>query len=141
MPRSARGGAAASCSGTRALPGTNFSARFTGEDVPADEPFAVTARARGLTERSVLVRHALRHSLLPAVTLLGWLSGTLIGGSVIIEQVFGRPGLGQVTLQAVSSSDMPVVLAVVVLAAGFFVVVNTVADLAYLIIDPRLRRS
>ncbi|WP_308285460.1 ABC transporter permease [Actinoplanes hulinensis] len=112
-----------------------------GLDRALDEPFAVTARARGLTERSVLIRHGLRHSLLPAVTLLGWLSGVLIGGSVIIEQVFGRPGLGQVTLQAVSSSDMPVVLAVVVLAAAFFVVINTAADLAYLLIDPRLRRS
>ncbi|GGN30638.1 peptide/nickel transport system permease protein [Actinoplanes campanulatus] len=112
-----------------------------GLDRALDEPFAVTARARGLTERSVLLRHGLRHSLLPAVTLLGWLSGVLIGGSVIIEQVFGRPGLGQVTLQAVSSSDMPVVLAVVVLAAAFFVVINTAADLAYLLIDPRLRRS
>ncbi|MBO3743792.1 ABC transporter permease [Actinoplanes flavus] len=112
-----------------------------GLDRALDEPFAVTARARGLTERSVLVRHGLRHSLLPAVSLLGWLFGALIGGSVIIEQVFGRPGLGQVTLQAVSGSDMPVVLAVVVLAAAAFVVVNTAADLAYLIIDPRLRRS
>jgi peptide/nickel transport system permease protein len=112
-----------------------------GLDRALDEPFAVTARARGLRERSVLVRHALRHALIPAVTLLGWLSGVLIGGSVIIEQVFGRPGLGQVTLQAVGNGDMPVVLAVVVLAAAAFVVINTAADLAYLIIDPRLRRS
>ncbi|SDT42438.1 ABC transporter permease [Actinoplanes derwentensis] len=112
-----------------------------GIDRALDEPFTVTARARGLTERAVLVRHALRHALIPAVTLLGWLSGVLIGGSVIIEQVFGRPGLGQVTLQAVGNGDMPVVLAVVVLAAAAFVVINTAADLAYLLIDPRLRRS
>jgi peptide/nickel transport system permease protein len=112
-----------------------------GLDRALDEPFAVTARARGLTERAVLMRHALRHSLIPAVTLLGWLTGALLGGAVIIEQVFGRPGLGQVTLQAVGNGDMPVVLAVVVLAAAAFVVVNTVADLAYLLIDPRLRRS
>ena len=112
-----------------------------GLDRALDEPFAVTARARGLRERAVLVRHALRHALIPAVTLLGWLSGVLIGGSVIIEQVFGRPGLGQVTLQAVGNGDMPVVLAVVVLAAAAFVVINTAADLAYLLIDPRLRRS
>jgi peptide/nickel transport system permease protein len=110
-----------------------------GLDRALDEPFAVTARARGLRERTVLVRHALRHALLPAVTLVGWLFGALLGGAVIIESVFGRPGLGQVTLQAVTSKDMPVVLAVVVLAAAVYVVLNTAADLAYLLIDPRLR--
>lgn len=110
-----------------------------GLDRALDEPFVVTARARGLAERAVLVRHALRHALLPAVTLLGWLFGTLLGGAVITETVFGRPGLGQVTLQAVTSGDMPVVLAVVLLSALVYVVLNTTADLAYLIIDPRLR--
>ncbi|GIE78274.1 ABC transporter permease [Actinoplanes philippinensis] len=112
-----------------------------GLDRALDEPFAITARARGLRERAVLIRHALRHALMPAVTMLGWLTGVLLGGTVIIEQVFGRPGLGQVTLQAVGNGDMPVVLAVVVLAAAAFVVINTAADLAYLVIDPRLRRS
>jgi peptide/nickel transport system permease protein len=112
-----------------------------GLDRALDEPFAVTARARGLTDRAVLARHALRHALLPAVALSGWSFGVLVGGSVIIEQVFGRPGLGQVTLLAVTSSDMPVVIAVVVFVAAVFVVINTVADLANLAIDPRLRRS
>lgn len=112
-----------------------------GLDRALEEPFATTARARGLRERAVLARHALRHALLPAVTLLGWLFGILLGGAVIIESVFGRPGLGQVTLQAVTSEDMPVVLAVVVFAAAVYVLLNTLADLAYLLIDPRLRRS
>jgi peptide/nickel transport system permease protein len=112
-----------------------------GIDRALDEPFVVTARARGLSERAVLVRHALRHALLPTVTLIGWLFGILLGGAVIIESVFGRPGLGQVTLQAVTSEDMPVVLAVVVFSAFVYVVLNTLADLAYLVIDPRLRRS
>ncbi|GAB3960621.1 hypothetical protein GCM10027614_83020 [Micromonospora vulcania] len=89
----------------------------------------------------MLLRHALRHALLPAVTLAGWLFGILLGGAVIVEQVFGRPGLGQVTLTAVTSRDMPVVLAVVTLSAAAYVVVNTAADLAYLLVDPRLRRS
>ena len=111
-----------------------------GLDRALDEPFVVTARARGLGERAVLVRHALRHALLSTVTLIGWLVGILIGGVVIIETVFGRPGLGQVTLQAVTTEDMPVVLAVVVFSAFVYVVVNTAADLAYLLIDPRLRR-
>ncbi|MET0493062.1 MAG: ABC transporter permease [Actinoplanes sp.] len=112
-----------------------------GLDRALDEPFTVTARSRGLTESAVLIRHALRHALLPAVTLTGWLFGVLLGGAVIIEQVFGRPGLGQVTLQAVTTKDMPVVLAVVVFSAVVYVVLNTAADLAYLLIDPRLRRS
>ncbi|MGC4759176.1 ABC transporter permease [Micromonospora trifolii] len=112
-----------------------------GIDKALDEPFVLTARSRGLRERTVLVRHALRHALLPAVTLAGWLFGILLGGAVIVEQVFGRPGLGQVTLTAVTTRDMPVVLAVVTLSAAVYVVVNTAADLAYLLVDPRLRRS
>ncbi|MEU8165121.1 ABC transporter permease [Micromonospora sp. NPDC049004] len=112
-----------------------------GLDRALDEPFVLTARARGVRERTVLLRHALRHALLPAVTLAGWLFGILLGGAVIVEQVFGRPGLGQVTLTAVTSKDMPVVLAVVTLSAAVYVAVNTIADLTYLLVDPRLRRS
>ena len=112
-----------------------------GLDRALSEPFAVTARSRGLTENAVLIRHTLRHALLPAVTLTGWLFGVLLGGAVIVEQVFGRPGLGQVTLAAVNSKDMPVVLAVVVFSAFVYVLINTLADVVYLAIDPRLRRS
>jgi peptide/nickel transport system permease protein len=112
-----------------------------GLDRALDEPFVVTARARGLGERAVLVRHTLRHALLPVITLIGWLFGVLLGGAVIVETVFGRPGLGQVTLQAVTSEDLPVVLAVVVFSAFVYVVVNTLADLACLVVDPRLRKS
>ncbi|SCG40744.1 ABC transporter permease [Micromonospora humi] len=112
-----------------------------GLDRALDEPFVLTARARGVRERVVLLRHALRHASLPAVTLAGWLFGILLGGAVIVEQVFGRPGLGQVTLAAVTAKDMPVVLAVVTLSAAVYVAVNTAADLTYLLVDPRLRRS
>ncbi|MET8525903.1 ABC transporter permease [Micromonospora sp. NPDC005172] len=112
-----------------------------GIDKALDEPFVLTARSRGVRERTVLVRHALRHAVLPAVSLAGWVFGIVIGGTVIVEQVFGRPGLGQVTLSAVTTRDMPVVLAVVTLSAAGYVVVNTTADLAYLLVDPRLRRS
>ncbi|MFG1886094.1 ABC transporter permease [Micromonospora sp. NPDC049102] len=112
-----------------------------GIDKALDEPFVLTARSRGVRERTVLVRHALRHAVLPAVSLAGWVFGIVIGGTVIVEQVFGRPGLGQVTLAAVTTRDMPVVLAVVTLSAAGYVVVNTTADLAYLLVDPRLRRS
>ncbi|MFF3855662.1 ABC transporter permease [Micromonospora sp. NPDC002575] len=112
-----------------------------GIDKALDEPFVLTARSRGVRERTVLARHALRHAFLPAISLAGWVFGIVIGGTVIVEQVFGRPGLGQVTLSAVTTRDMPVVLAVVTLSAAGYVVVNTTADLAYLLVDPRLRRS
>ncbi|ACZ85363.1 ABC transporter permease [Streptosporangium roseum] len=106
-----------------------------------EEPFAVTARSRGITEWRLVTRHALRHALLPAVTLTGWFTGVLLGGAIVVEAVFGRPGLGQVTVSAVTGKDMPVVMAVVLLSALIYVTVSTVVDLAYLAIDPRLRRS
>ncbi len=106
-----------------------------------DEPFAVTARARGLTRLALLWRHALRHALLPAVTLAGTLIGFLLSAAVVVERVFGRPGLGEVATEAVSNKDIPVVLAVVMLAAAIYVVLSTVADLAYLLVDPRLRKG
>ncbi|MEV0379438.1 ABC transporter permease [Nonomuraea sp. NPDC050643] len=104
-----------------------------------EQPFAVTARARGLTERALVARHALRHALIPAVTLAGWFTGTLLGGAVITEVLFGRPGLGQVAMQAVTGRDMPVVMAVVLLSAIVYVTISTLLDLAYRVIDPRIR--
>ena len=106
-----------------------------------EEPFAVTARARGLTRLALLWRHALRHALLPAVTLAGTLIGFLLSAAVVVERVFGRPGLGEVATEAVSNKDIPVVLAVVMLAAFIYVVLSTLADLAYLLVDPRLRKG
>ncbi|MFF5209157.1 ABC transporter permease [Streptosporangium sp. NPDC000396] len=104
-----------------------------------EQPFAVTARARGLTERALVARHALRHALIPAVTLAGWFTGTLLGGAVITEVLFGRPGLGQVAMQAVTGRDMPLVMAVVLLSAVVYVSISTLLDLAYRVIDPRIR--
>lgn len=104
-------------------------------------PFVLTAQARGLSQTAVRLRHALRHAALPLVTLTGWLMGTLLGGVVPIETVFGRPGLGTLILQAVTSGDMPVVMGLVLLSALVFVIVSTVVDLLYLAIDPRLRAA
>jgi peptide/nickel transport system permease protein len=106
-----------------------------------EEPFALTARARGLTEYAVVGRHALRHALLPTVTLAGTLIGFMLSAAVVVERVFGRPGLGEVATEAVGNKDIPVVLAVVMLAAGVYVALSTLADLAYLLIDPRLRKE
>lgn len=103
------------------------------------QPFVVTVRSRGVGEFIIRWRHVLRHALLPAVTLGGWLIGGLLGGAVITEKVFGRPGLGTVTLGAVLTHDVPVVLAVVLLAAFIHVAASTLLDILYLVIDPRLR--
>ncbi|MBB3213811.1 peptide/nickel transport system permease protein [Herbaspirillum sp. Sphag1AN] len=103
-----------------------------------EQPFVTTIRARGLGELALRLRHVLRHALLPVITLGGWLIGSLLGGAVITEKMFGRPGIGSVTLNAVTSQDLPVVLAVVLLAAFIHVVISTLLDVAYLFIDPRL---
>jgi peptide/nickel transport system permease protein len=93
-----------------------------------DQPFVTTIRARGLGEVSLRVRHVLRHALLPVVTLGGWLIGSLLGGAVITEKMFGRPGIGTVTLNAVMSQDLPVVLAVVLLAAFIHVAISPICS-------------
>ncbi|MFC8175601.1 ABC transporter permease [Streptomyces sp. NPDC057254] len=104
-----------------------------------DEPFVVTARARGIGELALRLRHVLRHALLPATTLLGWIAGSLIGGAVIVEIVFSRQGVGRLVLSAVQNKDMPVVMAVVLLAAAVFVLVNLVVDALQWLVDPRTR--
>ena len=108
-------------------------------DRSLEQPYVVTARARGLAEWQVRIIHVLRHAVLPVLTLGGWIIGGLLGGAVITEKVFGRPGLGTVTLNAVLSHDVPVVLAVVLLAAFVHVAASSLLDLAHVWIDPRLR--
>ncbi|MGO1306344.1 MAG: ABC transporter permease [Microbacterium gubbeenense] len=103
------------------------------------EPFIVTVRSRGVRESLVVWRHALRHAALPGMTVIGSLVGGLLGGAVITETVFGRPGIGSISLQAVSNKDVPVVIGVVLLAAAIYVVVSTMLDLLYTLADPRLR--
>ncbi|WOD15523.1 ABC transporter permease [Paraburkholderia kirstenboschensis] len=126
---------------TLALPTAGILSQVMREalETTLDKPFVVTVRARGVSEAALRVRHVLRHALLPVVTLGGWLIGSLLGGAVITEKMFGRPGIGSVTLTAVTSQDVPVVLAVVLLAAFVHVVMSTLLDVAYLFIDPRLR--
>lgn len=110
-----------------------------GLEVANEQPFVSTARARGLTFGQLLTRHTLRHASLPVITLSGYIVGGLLGGAVIVEQLFGRSGLGRVTLDAITNRDLPVVMALVVLAAVVFVVVNLIVDLVYPLLDPRLR--
>jgi peptide/nickel transport system permease protein len=106
-----------------------------------DEPFIVTAQARGLRSAAVLLRHALRHAVLPVVTLAGWLIGAFVSGAVVVESVFSRQGLGQMTVAAISQRDFPVVSAIVLISALVYVVVNFAVDAIYPLLDPRLRAS
>jgi peptide/nickel transport system permease protein len=106
-----------------------------------EEPFVLTARARGTSERRVRTRHALRHALVPFVTLSGWTFGALLSGSVVIETIFSRPGVGRVLATAVASRDFPVVVAIVIASAALFTVINLVVDLLYRVIDPRIREA
>jgi len=98
-----------------------------------------TARAKGLSETVVLVRHALANALLPFVTQLGVLAGYLFSGSVVVEQVFALPGLGRLIVGSVAERDYPMVQATILLATLVFVAVNSLVDLLYTAIDPRVR--
>ncbi|HKS35219.1 MAG TPA: ABC transporter permease [Enterobacteriaceae bacterium] len=104
------------------------------------QPFSLTVRTRGVSEIRLRFRHGLRHAALAVSTLTGTLLAGVLGGSVLTETVFGRAGIGQVTLSAIENRDMPLVLGVVMLSALLFVIINLLVDALYLIIDPRLRK-
>ena len=98
-----------------------------------------TARAKGLNERAVLFKHALRNSMLAVVTLLGLQVGNILSGAIIVETVFAWPGLGQLIIQSIVATDYPVVQASVLLTSVWIVFVNFVVDVSYTFIDPRIR--
>ena len=102
------------------------------------EDYVRTARAKGLRERTVIGRHVLRNSLIPVITLSGVQLGALLGGSVVIETVFNLPGLGKTFIDALTSRDLPVVQTLVTLYALFFLAVNLLIDLSYVVLDPRV---
>jgi peptide/nickel transport system permease protein len=103
------------------------------------QDFIRTGRAKGLSERIVVYRHALRNALIPTVTVLGLQFGFLMGGAVIIEQVFAYPGVGWLALIAISQRDYPVVQGVVLVVAAVFALSNLLVDVAYTWLDPRIR--
>ncbi len=105
------------------------------------QPFVTVVRAKGASESWVLWRSVARNAILPTLTIAGVLFGELIGGAVVTETVFGRPGIGRLTEQAVSNQDIPVIQGIVVLAAVTFVIVNLAIDLLYPVLDPRLRQG
>lgn len=98
-----------------------------------------TARAKGLPERAVLLRHALRNALIPVVTVIGQQTGTLLGGAVITETVFAWPGIGSLAVNSIKTLDYPVVQAAVILSGSVFVLINFALDVVYAWIDPRIR--
>jgi peptide/nickel transport system permease protein len=98
-----------------------------------------TARAKGLGERAVVVRHALKNALLPVVTVLALQIGTLVGGTFVIEQVFAWPGIGRLSLTAIQHRDYAIIQAVVLLVAAAFVLINFAVDVLYVWLDPRIR--
>jgi peptide/nickel transport system permease protein len=105
------------------------------------EDYIRTARAKGLSERRVVYRHALRSSLTPIVTQFGIDLATVLGGAIITESIFGLPGLGQAVVHAIGVEDLPVVIGIVLVASFFVVAANIVVDAVYAVLDPRVRVS
>ena len=98
-----------------------------------------TARAKGLAQKAVVVRHALRNGLIPVVTILGLQMGALMGGAVVTEQIFVLPGFGRLIVEAVFTRDYPVVQGVVLITASSYVLINLLVDLSYTVLNPRIR--
>jgi peptide/nickel transport system permease protein len=103
------------------------------------EPFVLTGRAKGLSERVVVYKHALKNAIIPTLTVIGITFALLVGGAVVIETVFNIPGLGRLIISAVLRRDYPVIQGVVLLIALTYTAVNLLVDLAYLAVDPRVR--
>jgi peptide/nickel transport system permease protein len=125
---------------TLAIPLAGFLGQVTRDEFVQvlEQPFVTTARTRGMSDLAVRLRHVLRHAVLPAITLSGWALGALVAGAVIAENIFGRPGIGQVLVTAVNTRDLPTVTGIVLVVAAVYVVANLLVDLAYAVIDPRL---
>jgi ABC-type dipeptide/oligopeptide/nickel transport system permease component len=103
------------------------------------QEYIVTARAKGLASQMVVLRHALKNALIPTVTMLGLQLGALLGGAVVTETIFSRPGLGRLAIDAIAGRDFPLVQGTVLFAAATYVLVNLVVDVLYAVIDPRIR--
>ncbi len=128
---------------TLALPVAALLGQVLRDGIEAAErqPFALTVRARGAGPTRLTLHHTLRHGSAGALTLAAYLVGSLLGGAVLVETVFARPGLGRVTLAAITDRDLPVITGIILLSAVVFVVVNVIVEVTHPLIDPRLRRS
>jgi len=106
-----------------------------------NQDYIRTARAKGLPERKVIVVHALKNGLIPIVTVLGPMVAYLLTGTFVVETIFGIPGMGKFFVTSVSGRDYPIIMGTVLLAATFLVIANTVVDIAYIWLDPRIRHD
>ncbi len=104
-----------------------------------NQEYVTTARAKGVAERAVLVRHIVRNSLLPIITVIGFRIGVLLSGTIMIETVFAWPGIGRLLFQSISRRDYLVVQAIVTLSASAVVLATLITDLIYAYADPRIR--
>ncbi|ALM82415.1 ABC transporter permease [Bordetella sp. N] len=105
------------------------------------EPFVDVLKTKGAGAARIYVRHVLRNALMPALTVLGITTGELVAGAVVTETIFSRPGLGYLTQRSVASQDLPVIQAVVLIAAAAFVIANWLVDVAHPLVDPRVRAA
>jgi len=103
------------------------------------EDYIRTARAKGLTSRSVLLRHAMRNMMIPVITVIGLQLGNLLGGAVIVETVFGWPGVGRMLVDAINQRDYPLVQVAILFITFSFIVINLLVDLSYGLLDPKIR--
>lgn len=106
-----------------------------------NQDFVRTARAKGVTERTVVVRHALRNAFLPLMTVIGLTFAALMSGAVVTEQIFNIPGVGRLLIQAIGRRDFPLVQGAVLVIAALYVLINLLVDLLYAVIDPRIRHA
>jgi peptide/nickel transport system permease protein len=125
------------------LPNIAYFARFMRSSMleVKNQDYVTVARAKGLPNRSVLYRHSLRNALIPMITVIGLQIPTIIGGAVIIEQIFAWPGLGDLAVKAISQRDYPVILAITLLSGAVVMIVNLLIDIFYAIADPRVSLS
>ena len=106
-----------------------------------DQDYVRTARAKGLTERAVVLRHALRNAFIPLMTVIGLSFAALMGGAVVTEQIFTIPGVGRLLIQAIGRRDFPLVQGTVLVIAALYVLINLAVDLLYAVVDPRIRHA
>jgi peptide/nickel transport system permease protein len=104
-----------------------------------EEDYVRTARAKGLPERDVIVRHGVRSAITPVVTVLGLDIGILLGGAILTETVFNIPGIGRLAYEAITRGDLPIVQGTVLFGAFFIIIMNLIVDVAYAFLDPRVR--
>ena len=105
------------------------------------EQYILTLRSKGLSEKVVMYKHALRNALIPSITIIGMMIGDMLGGAVVIETVFSRQGIGRLLADAITAKDLPVVQGVVFFSAIVYILINFIVDILYSVIDPRVRKS